>query len=233
MTNQPNLIWKPIPGWIGYYSISNLGDIKAEGRIVKSSFGRFNKLKERIIKIQKDGKGYLKFMAFRDGKGKGIPIHQALMWTFVGVQKKGIEVRHLDGNKLNNSLSNLKYGTKSDNMQDAISHGTFPLHERRPGSKLTRFQAIEIAKSTDKIGVIAKKFRITGATVIAIKERRSWKDFTEGIVFYKKRIPRKFSEEELKIIFDRSRPRSKICEQLKIDIWQLKSIRRNNIALKQ
>ena len=35
------------------------------------------------------------------------------------------EVRHMDGNPLNNHVSNLSWGTHQDNMDDAKRHGTF------------------------------------------------------------------------------------------------------------
>lgn len=35
------------------------------------------------------------------------------------------EVRHMDGNPLNNHVSNLEWGTHADNMADAKRHGTF------------------------------------------------------------------------------------------------------------
>jgi hypothetical protein len=46
------------------------------------------------------------------------------MLAFQGPCPNGLEVRHLDGNRTNPKLNNLKYGTRIENMQDAILHGT-------------------------------------------------------------------------------------------------------------
>jgi hypothetical protein len=45
------------------------------------------------------------------------------MLAFVGPYPEGMEIRHLDGNPENNALENLKYGTRSQNIQDQIRHG--------------------------------------------------------------------------------------------------------------
>jgi hypothetical protein len=34
------------------------------------------------------------------------------------------EVRHWDGDRMNNAATNLRWGTRSDNVQDALRHGT-------------------------------------------------------------------------------------------------------------
>ena len=54
------------------------------------------------------------------------PIHALVMESFEGPRPSGAEIRHLNGNPLDNRLSNLRYGTKSENMLDAVRHGTHP-----------------------------------------------------------------------------------------------------------
>lgn len=51
-------------------------------------------------------------------------IHALVMEAFIGPRPEGMDIRHLDGNPLNNYLSNLAYGTRTENMQDALAHGT-------------------------------------------------------------------------------------------------------------
>lgn len=48
----------------------------------------------------------------------GIPIHQFNAYYFYGEKPPGMVVRHLDDNTLNNSKSNLVYGTHSENNLD-------------------------------------------------------------------------------------------------------------------
>lgn len=56
----------------------------------------------------------------------GIPrtIHSLVMETFVGPRPEGMQVRHLNGNPLDNRLENLQYGTAAENQHDKFAHGT-------------------------------------------------------------------------------------------------------------
>lgn len=44
--------------------------------------------------------------------------------AFHGLRPEGMEVRHLDGNSQNDAASNLAWGTRSENIRDAVRHGT-------------------------------------------------------------------------------------------------------------
>lgn len=63
-------------------------------------------------------------------------VHQLVLLTFVGPCPQGRECLHRDGNPQNNCLSNLAWGTRSENRSDAIRHGTFYTPFRKP-SKLS------------------------------------------------------------------------------------------------
>lgn len=51
-------------------------------------------------------------------------VHRAVALAFLGEPPPGQEVRHKDGDPGNAELSNLEYGTRSENMRDAVRHGT-------------------------------------------------------------------------------------------------------------
>ncbi|MDX3713446.1 HNH endonuclease signature motif containing protein [Streptomyces europaeiscabiei] len=53
-------------------------------------------------------------------------MHQIVAAAFLGPRPDGHDVRHLDGNPLNSALSNLSYGTRSENELDKARHGTNP-----------------------------------------------------------------------------------------------------------
>ena len=57
--------------------------------------------------------------------GKNIEVHKLLALTFIDKDylKKGLCVLHLDNNKHNHSLSNLKVGTYSENIKQAYADG--------------------------------------------------------------------------------------------------------------
>ena len=49
-------------------------------------------------------------------------IHRMVLETYVGDRPKGMECRHLDGNKENNCLDNLVWGSVKENREDAKKH---------------------------------------------------------------------------------------------------------------
>ena len=68
--------------------------------------------------------GYIRFSVSRGRRNRvGVFIHQLVAYQKYGdkVYESGIQVRHLDGNRLNNCESNILLGTQSDNMMDIPS----------------------------------------------------------------------------------------------------------------
>jgi hypothetical protein len=104
-------------------------------------------------------------------------IHSLVLTTFIRARKRGEECRHLDGNKLNNLVSNLKWGTRKENAADMVKHGRSPKGERCGTSVLKEKDVIKI-KSLSKKGMlqkdIAEKFKVCTGTIQAIISARSW-----------------------------------------------------------
>jgi len=68
--------------------------------------------------------GYLRVRPYIRGKQRDIPVHGLVLEAFVGPKPKGKEARHLNGDKTDNRIENLKWGTRSENSRDQIRHGT-------------------------------------------------------------------------------------------------------------
>lgn len=79
-----------------------------------------------------------------DGKRRTRTIHRMVAEAFLGSCPEGCEVRHLDGNPSNNSLSNLAYGTKRENAADREAHGRTARGEKNGNAKLSDALASEI-----------------------------------------------------------------------------------------
>lgn len=105
---MPNEIWKDIEGFEGIYQISSLGRVKAI---------RF-KPKIRVPHISKDG--YVKITLCVNYKYTYYNVHRLVASAFVPTTNAsgGVEVDHIDGNKLNNSFDNLRWVSHWDNMKN-------------------------------------------------------------------------------------------------------------------
>jgi hypothetical protein len=63
----------------------------------------------------KDKDGYLKItLVDQNGKFRYFRKHRLIMTAFLGISE--MQVNHIDGNRLNNSLSNLEYVTQRENQ---------------------------------------------------------------------------------------------------------------------
>jgi len=83
--------------------------------------------------------GYLQVCLCAGGKRKTRKVHSIVLEAFVGPCPEGMECRHLDGDRTNNSLDNLVWGTAKENAQDRDAHGNWkPAEgEQHGGAKLT------------------------------------------------------------------------------------------------
>jgi hypothetical protein len=99
------------------------------------------------------------------------------MLTFEGPCPEGLEVCHGDGNKGNNVLSNLRYGTRLENAMDRALHGTDPKGERNPSAKLNEEAVADIRRRLaegELQRLIAAAHDVTQATVSKIKRGATW-----------------------------------------------------------
>lgn len=112
-------IWKPIPGWEGLYEASSIGRVRGVDRI--DSAGR--QWGGRVLSPAKSTGGYRQVGLSRNGRPKYYYIHRLVLLTFHGPAPLGTECLHADGDPNNNSASNLRHGTRSENILDQVVHG--------------------------------------------------------------------------------------------------------------
>lgn len=113
-----NEIFKDIPGFEGYYQVSNLGNVKSLERIAIRQPARGNYLvKERILKPSKDGGGYLHVILNIDGKKYVRKNHVLVAMAFLGHIRNGhvTVVDHINNEISDNRLENLQLITQRQN----------------------------------------------------------------------------------------------------------------------
>lgn len=107
-------IYKDIKGYEGLYQVSNYGNVKSLNRVIIRSDGRKRTIPERIKKGTHD-KGYARVsLTDSNGNQKSFYTHRLVMFAFVG--ESDLYIDHIDGNKKNNYISNLRYVTNSQNL---------------------------------------------------------------------------------------------------------------------
>lgn len=95
----------------GRHMVSAQGEVWSlhRQRIIEGSLGKRG---YRVIQIAEPGRRLI-----------GRPIHILVAEAFLGPRPDGMEVRLLIGDKLDNRLENLTYGTHAQNMADVMEHG--------------------------------------------------------------------------------------------------------------
>lgn len=119
-------IWKTVPGYQGYYEVSDQGNVRSLDRVVGHKLYGRQVLKGQPLRAGDTGDGHLKVSFSKDGIEKSYFVHRLVLETFVGPCPEGMEACHENGQPADNRLANLSWGTKSKNMRDIVRHGTHP-----------------------------------------------------------------------------------------------------------
>tara|TARA_R110001606_G_C14914496_1_gene595797 strand:- start:36 stop:518 length:483 start_codon:yes stop_codon:yes gene_type:complete len=111
--------WKDIPNYIGYYQVSDKGNVRSVDRYVKGAYNNVRLLKGRLKPLQKHPDGYLQIRLSRYGLTKTFKNYQLVAYAFLNHTPRGhkLVVDHIDNNPLNNNLSNLQIITHIENTQ--------------------------------------------------------------------------------------------------------------------
>lgn len=144
-------IWKDIPNYEGHYQISNFGRVKSLDRYIISKNGRRIFKKGSIQKLQNNGNGYIYKQFKKDGKYKNYYIHNLVMLVFVGERPNNYFVCHIDGDKNNNRLDNLKYDTPHQNNIDQFRHNGNGIKNTLPLNKVLEIRKMSKEKSIKEI----------------------------------------------------------------------------------
>jgi hypothetical protein len=146
--------------------------------------GRVLGVRGEELTLRKNPNGYLAFGVYFEGKTFPVAVHQLAAYQYFGeawCNNPHLYVRHLDGDKTNNSRDNLALGTASDNNMDK------PLEVRRNASKhnkkITDEQALAIKRKLSKfvgrlprgtMQSLATEFGCPWTTINGVRSGRSY-----------------------------------------------------------
>ncbi len=119
-------LWRDVPGYEGYYRVSDRGRVKSVSRNVYAGKGSYKKLAGSLKKLTILTNGYAVVQLYKNNKRNMPYVHNLVLESFVGPKPSWCdECRHFpDGSKVNNNLANLSWGTYQEQAEDKASHGT-------------------------------------------------------------------------------------------------------------
>ena len=113
--------WKPIQEFNGEYDVSNLGRVRS----MKRYYGVVGRIMPQTIQR----KGYYAVTFWMNNKAYCRKVHRLVIEAFTPNPDSLPCINHIDGNKLNNHVSNLEWCTYQANMQHAVRTGLTHPHQ--------------------------------------------------------------------------------------------------------
>lgn len=113
-------------------------------------------------------------------------VHRLVLESFVGPCPEGMEACHNDGDPSNNSLYNLRWGTRQENYDDSIRHGRRRPRRQRPGkpkgerhgnARFTEAMVSEIRQrhsNGEHIPKLADEFKTSRQTIWRFVTGKAW-----------------------------------------------------------
>lgn len=105
-------VWKPIVGTKGFIEVSSEGRVRSLLRGTPT-----------ILKTQIDNNGYHRIRVTIERIKMSYKVHREVAKAFIDNPNNLPQVNHKDGNKSNNSASNLEWVTNQENAHHAIRNG--------------------------------------------------------------------------------------------------------------
>lgn len=170
--------FKDIKGYEGLYQIGTNGTVISLPRVKKNKGGSYiTKKKTLVMQINKFGYNSVCLTDTYHTKKK-IDIHRLVAVNFIPNPDEKEQVNHLDGNKSNNSVSNLEWSTRKENMAHAVELGLMARGEKHWKSSLTKDE-VKVIKNllktklfnNQQIAVLVNQSR---QTISRIKHEKRW-----------------------------------------------------------
>lgn len=113
--------WRTIEGYEGMYEVSSQGNVRSLPKAVDIGVCIQNR-KEKFLKQVPDGKGYMMVWFYKDGKRKMHKVHRLVAKAFIPNTENKPEVDHINADKADNRMENLRWVTSRENFHNPITY---------------------------------------------------------------------------------------------------------------
>lgn len=177
--------WRPVVGYEGWYSVSSLGRVRSEERVVKGNANQIGRrFKSKMMRQWTHTCGYLLVDLKRDGIRKHCRVHRLVAEAFLGPPPTGgHEPNHKNRVRTDNRSENLEWTTRSENLAHSWAN---PLRDRtgmagtnNGSAKATESDARDIRSRYlrgEAVAAIARHYsNFHHSTVWLIATGKTWK----------------------------------------------------------
>lgn len=172
-------IWKPVPGYEGRYDISTLGNVRTVGRFINAPRGRTRWIPERNLSTHITARGYVQTMFKVGTKNFHQLVHRLVAAAFIDNPDHRPQVNHIDGNKLNNCVTNLEWCTSAENCAHARRENLYEQARGENGAnaKLTNADVLAIRarlRSGETHKAISLDYQVSRTVITRISNGTRW-----------------------------------------------------------
>lgn len=145
-------IWKDIKEYKGLYQVSNIGRVRRVEHDYCSARGEKRHLAESIKKTTLKRNGYVAVALYNREKMQNVHVHRLVAEAFIPNPENKPYIDHINGDKTDNRVENLRWCTQKENMNNVITLEAFratvkrgPEHhcygKKRPKEAIDKFRA--------------------------------------------------------------------------------------------
>lgn len=121
--------WRSVIGFEGFYEVSDHGRVRSVDRVTTKRF------RGRVLSPNKHPNGYLLVSLHTPQRKLKAKIHRLVAEAFIS-SGEGRECDHVDHDKTNNRVSNLRWVSHKENMQAAHAAKRFsPVHNHKQAAR--------------------------------------------------------------------------------------------------
>lgn len=174
-------VWKDIPNYEELYQVSNFGRVRSLPR----TMGENTKSNKGSILAESFCIGYKQVSLTKDGKSQSKRVHRLVMLAFIGKSKNNMVIDHINADRSDNRLENLRYCTQRENSQFKSLREKGYVGVSKLGKSERWVSSINIEKRRYTIGIFDTKEEAIEAYKDALYK---WDNFSEK-PSYQKRVP--------------------------------------------
>lgn len=131
----------------------------------------------RALRLRQVPAGYLTVTINHGSRQQNFRVHRLVARAFLGEPAPDQEVRHLDGTRTNNRVSNLAWGTRVENAADRERHGTTVRGRKHHSARFTPEQIGDVRRrhaAGMSQSALAREYGVSSTAIRQIVMERVW-----------------------------------------------------------
>ena len=164
-------LWRTVPGYPAY-------EVSVDGLVRRCQGFRCRRAHRVLVPFVRPN-GYAQILLYQGGQRRRFGVHQLVALAFLGPKPSPQhEEAHLDGQRLNNHVSNLAWLLPIENDAHKDLHGTRLRGSQIHSAKLVEAQVVLIRQAL-AVGirqcVLAQAYGVSDSTVSLIARAKTWR----------------------------------------------------------